>query len=353
MLVVKRFVALTAAVLIAAFATAQSTQSGYVKTKGRMDSTGRIIPGTRIGGAAVQLAGGHSTVADANGNFTLTVPDGKFYLLNVQKQGYVLTDPDVLRKQYFCSDNPLVITMETPQQLLRDQLEAQRKIERTLREQLSERQRELDSLHTLQRITEEEYYQKLQQLYDERASENLVKEMSRRYAAIDFDLVDSFQQQLSVHILNGELDKADSMLNSRGNIMEDIASLDSLRKANAKEATRINDSYHTLDSSIAYERWQQRHLAQLCDDKVETFQQLGQPDSVAYYLQAKAAIDTDNVDWQLAAGRFLSEQLQSYEKALPYYHRALRRTARLYGEGHPKTQALREELKTVQRKPRP
>ena len=78
---------------------AQSSQKGYVKTKGRIDSRGQLIPGQRIASAAIQLTGGHSTVADANGNFTLTVPDKKFYLADVKKQGYVLTDPDVLKKQ--------------------------------------------------------------------------------------------------------------------------------------------------------------------------------------------------------------------------------------------------------------
>ena len=94
--------------LAATFAFGQTTQTGYAKTKGRMDSKGNLIPGTRIGGVAIQLTGGHSTVADANGNFTLTAPDKKFYLSNVQKQGYVLTDPDMLKKQYVCTSNPLV-----------------------------------------------------------------------------------------------------------------------------------------------------------------------------------------------------------------------------------------------------
>ena len=63
--------------LSTSFAFAQSTQIGYAKTKGRMDSKGNLIPGTRIGGVSIQLTGGHSTVADANGDFTLTTPDKK------------------------------------------------------------------------------------------------------------------------------------------------------------------------------------------------------------------------------------------------------------------------------------
>ena len=335
---------------ISVFVGAQPTQSGYVKTKGRLDKNGKLIPGTRIGGAAITLAGGHSTVADANGNFKIAVPDKKFFLKNVQKQGYVLVDPEVLSKQYVQSANPLVITMETPQQQQRDQLEAQRKIERTLRQQMAERQHELDSLLAAKRLNEEEYYQKLQQLYDERASENLVREMSQRFAAIDFDLIDSFQQQLSIYILNGELDKADSMLNSRGNILDDIAKLDSLRKVNDTEAAQIDTFQNTIEYSVAYERWQQDQLARLCDNKILTFQKLNQTDSIAFYLETKAAIDTDNIDWQLDAGRFLSEQLHAYNRALPYYRRALQRALLIYGEEHPETHLLNKEMEALQRK---
>ena len=57
------------------FATAQTTQTGYVKTKGRMDSKGQLIPGTRLSGASIVLTGGHSTVSGGNGNFTLTIPE--------------------------------------------------------------------------------------------------------------------------------------------------------------------------------------------------------------------------------------------------------------------------------------
>ena len=103
--------------MAAAFATAQTTQTGYVKTKGRMDSKGQLIPGTRLSGASIVLTGGHSTVSGGNGNFTLTIPEKKFFLKNVQKQGYQLVDQEILGKQYLYSANPLVITMETPEKL--------------------------------------------------------------------------------------------------------------------------------------------------------------------------------------------------------------------------------------------
>ena len=136
----KRFIfSVILAMAAISMVSAQTTQKGYVKTKGRLDSKGQLIPGQRIASAAIQLTGGHSTVSDANGNFTLTAPDKKFFLSDVRKQGYVLSDPDVLKKQYACSSNPLVITMETPDKQTDDQLAAERKLRRQLQQQLPQR----------------------------------------------------------------------------------------------------------------------------------------------------------------------------------------------------------------------
>ena len=143
--------------LFTLLAPAQTTQIGYAKTKGRMDSKGNLIPGTRIGGVSIQLTGGHSTVSDANGDFTLTAPDQKFYLSDVQKQGYVLTDPEMLKKQYVCSANPLVISMETKEKLADDQLAAERKLRRQLQKQLQQKEEEIDALKEENKLTEEEY----------------------------------------------------------------------------------------------------------------------------------------------------------------------------------------------------
>ena len=178
-------------VLSSFIATAQTTQSGYVKTKGRMDSKGQLIPGTRLGGAAITLTGGRSTVSGTDGTFNLAIPDKKFYLQNVQKQGYQIVDPEVLKKQYVCSANPLVITMETPDKQLEDQLKSERKLRRKLQQQLQRREQEIDSLKENNKISEEEYRQALQKLYaDQESNEKLISDMAKRYAEVDYDLLD-------------------------------------------------------------------------------------------------------------------------------------------------------------------
>lgn len=326
---------------------AQTIQTGYVKTKGRLDNSGKVIPGKRLGSVSIILSNGNSTVSDANGNFSLTIPDKKFYLKNVQKNGYHILDPEILKKEYYYSANPLIITMEVPSQLQKDQLEAQRRIEKTLRNNILLREKELDSLKEAHKLTEEEYYTQLQQLYDDRANEKLIKEMSKKYAEIDYDLIDSFQKQLSFYILNGELKKADSMLNSRGNIFDDIATLDSIRKANLTEKVTLDTLQKDLDASLSYEHWRRDQLAQLCADKASTFIKLQQLDSAAYYLAKRAELDSANVDWQLEAGRFQFEQMNHPDEALPYYQRALFVLKSRYGSESPEVESVFKEMDRI------
>ena len=300
------------------FAFAQTTQVGYAKTKGRMDSKGNLIPGTRIGGVSIQLVGGHSTVADANGDFTLTAPDQKFYLSNVQKQGYVLTDPDILKKQYVCSANPLVISMETPSQQQDDKLAAERKLRRTLQQQLQKREQEMDSLRELNRITEEEYRAALQQIYDEQDhSSRLVKAMAERYVSIDFDNLDEFNRRISDCILNGRLQEADSLIASKGSIQSRVNQLNQQLAANAQVR-------ETLEKSEALARITRDELAADCYHKSEIFQLQNQRDSAAHYLELRARLDSSNVLWQLDAGEYLFRYMARLDQAMTYYERAMR-----------------------------
>ena len=111
----KRILWLSISLLLALGAAAQ-TQQGYVKTKGRRGSDGAVVPGQRISGATVQVKGRSAMVTQANGVFSFPIPANKFYIQSVKKQGYVITDPELLTRQYVYSTNPLILVLETPEQ---------------------------------------------------------------------------------------------------------------------------------------------------------------------------------------------------------------------------------------------
>ena len=85
----------------------------------------------------------------------------------------------MLTKQYDYSTNPLILVLETPEQLTDDKLASERKIRRTLQRQLQQREDEIEDLKEQNKITREEYQQALQQLYaQQETNEKLIGEMA-------------------------------------------------------------------------------------------------------------------------------------------------------------------------------
>ena len=304
-------------------------QQGVVKTRGRMVN-GKLQPGQGLPGATVHVKGNGNEktlgVKNQNGSFSFNVPGTIFNVTKVQKQGYQLVDADLTTKPVQYSKNTLYIVMETPQQQAQDKLASERKIRRTLETQLHAREDEIEALKEQNKITMEEYRKALQQLYaDQESNEKLIKEMAERYATLDYDQLDEFYRQVSYYIEEGELTCADSLLRTRGNVVEQVA--EQLQKGQVIQAQE-----EQLNKAKAVHKLDNEELAHRCYSKYEIFKSLYENDSAAFYLKLRASIDTSNVEWQCDAGIFISEYIADYDKALSYYNRALHQSCIQYGK---------------------
>jgi len=309
------------------------TQHGYVKTKGRLASNGTVITGTRISGATVHVKGRSAVLSQSNGTFSFPIPAQSYYLQSVQKQGYVLTDPDVLSNQYAYSENPLVLVLETPSQQVEDKLAAEKKIRRTLQRQLQEKEDEIESLKAQQKLTDEEYRKKMQEIYTQQESnEKLIGDMADRYSRMDFDEVNEFNRRISQLILDGNLTEADSLLNTKGDINTRIAALRQHQEADAKAEQEINKKQKKLEKSKELTQKELEDLAQDCYSKFEIFKLQHNIDSACYHIELRASLDTTNVEWQINAGDFLRKYMALYKKALSIYKRAARISSLLFGQ---------------------
>ena len=160
----KQHLLLIALILLGLTTTAQ-TQQGYVKTKGRMVN-GQLVPGQGLPGALVAVKG-HTAmlVNSSDGSFSFPVTAAQFRLDSVSKKGYQLVDAETCPKNYTYSTNPLYILMETPEQQLQDQLDAERKIRRNLQKQLQAKEDELEALKGSGKLSAKDYQKALQKLY--------------------------------------------------------------------------------------------------------------------------------------------------------------------------------------------
>ncbi|MBQ8464228.1 MAG: tetratricopeptide repeat protein [Prevotella sp.] len=293
----RRFVALTVC-LWAALAVVAQTQQGFVKTKGRMVN-GQHVAGQGLPGATVTIQGRSAVaVKNANGSFSFPVSGKSFRVQGVQKKGYQLVDADATAKAYHYSPNPIFFVMEMPEQQMEDLLIAQEKISQGLKKQYQRSLAENRRLREENRISQEEYEKNLQQIINEQNnSGKLIKEMAERYASMDYDQLDEFGQRISELILNGDLQEADSMLKTKG----DISSRADIFR---REWQVLNDEKENLaqqrQKTVQARELLQKKMEELatdCYSKAEIFKMQFMVDSAMHYLRQRAELDTMRSDW--------------------------------------------------------
>ena len=321
----KRILILSALLIAVACGAMAQSQTGYVKTRGRIVN-GKVVAGQGLTGATVHVKGRASVlVKNANGSFSFPVTTKQFVIESVNKKGYQLVDADAAPKTYIHSPAPIYLVMETPSQLMEDKLAAERKLRRTLTKRLQQREDELEALKEQNRITQEQYNATMQQLYDQQESnEALVREMAEYYSRIDYDQIDEFNTRVSECILAGDLAKADSLLRSKGDIDERIRKLNEHHDANVQ-------ARETLEKSEQAEQFSRDDLAQDCFSFFRRFALDNKPDSAMCYIEKRAALDSTNCQWQADAGSYLQKRGMT-RQSRKYYDRALKAARKMAAE---------------------
>ena len=320
----KKFCFVVCLLFVGISVASAQTQRGYVKTRGRLQSNGTTIPGTRLSGATVTLKGNNSVTSGANGGFSFAVSNKSFCIINVRKNGYQIYDRDLLGKTHSYSSNDLPIVMDTPDNVLADKLASERKIRRTLQRQLTEKEDEIEALKEQHKITEEQYQKRLQALYkSQENNEKLISEMAEHYSTIDFDQVNEFQRRVAAFIQNGELMRADSLLNTKGSMEERRAQIEKNRSVLNANAEELKKRQEEQEKGEALQTKTIEDFAADCYSRADICKIRHDNDSAAYWLRMRADIDTLNIEWQLEAGLFIHDYLSDFTTSLHYYHRAL------------------------------
>ena len=323
----------TLALWLMAMTLCAQMQQGVVKTKGRMIN-GRLVPGKGLSGAVVSLKGRTSVLVNhTDGCFSFPATGQTFMIENVSKKGYLLVDVDVCRQPYRYSKTPIYLVMETPEQQLEDQLEAKERISTALRKQYQRSMAEKQRLRDEKRISQEEYDKEVQRLVSEQQNNSLfVAKLVNDFAKVDYDQLDEFNRQVHEFILNGEFSRADSMLQSKGDMGRRISDYQKNQYVLSREEGDLSQQKKTITQIDSLIKKQFADLAQDCLSRHQIYKMRYQNDSAAYYIELRANLDTVNVQFQREAGDFLSDYLGDYSGALKYYYRGLSHSKRLYGE---------------------
>lgn len=299
------------------------TQKGFVKTKGRMVN-GKHVPGQGLTGATVDIQGRNSyNVQNKDGSFSFPIPSQTFMVKSVLKKDYQLIDVDALKKSYHYSKNPLYLVMEKPERQEQDLLESERKIRRTLQQQLKNREDELDALKEEHKITLEEYQKSLKQLYaTQKNNEKFISDVAKEYAQMDYDQMTELNRRIHDAISNGRLAEADSLIHTKGDMRSRIEKVKQEEQVEIEREKEIEEEKRKLEEAKAGTIKEKEDIAEDCVTLRKRFMLELKVDSAAYYVEQLINLDTTNIIYLGRAGNFYHD-ICLYDKAEEYYNKAL------------------------------
>ena len=262
----------------------------------------------------------NAIVSGKGGKFSFTIQGkrqgDRCLVTRVEKKGYTLIDK--MPSFAYSISTPVEIVMVSNKQLQQDEKrirdKATEKAEANYNKRIAELERQLQE----KTISEEKYREQLQHVFD--GYENYIKmidDMARRYAMTDYKGISDINRQIQECIENAELERADSLINSKGDINRRKKELEDKRDIKQK----IDSLQLVLEKEIDFSTnelandFYSKHL--ICASRYNN-------DSAAYYLEERANLDTTNMKWQNEAGNYIRDYTTDYNKSLFYFNRLLR-----------------------------
>lgn len=314
----KRAFWLSLFLLTATMLTAQ-VQRGRVKTLGRPNKPGKGLSGVLINVSDVP----NDMVSGNEGTFSFSPKGTKYMMSRIRKNNYQLIDQSIIGRLYPTSTEvPIEIVMVSSQDLMNDKQRiedrAYQRAEQNYKEKIAELEKRLaqhainESEANKERVRLGENYQRYL---------NLISQMAERYATTDYDGISKTNERIMQYIERAELEKADSLLRTKGDMGQ--------REAELKEQEQLTEEF-IIKSKQAIEA-KRNDLAQDYYNKHSIFLGNYQNDSAAYCMERRALLDTTRIEWTLQAGAFISDYLADYPRAIRHYRQALSSALAQYG----------------------
>lgn len=324
----KKLLLISVLCCLAALAAVAQTQQGVVRT---LEKSNR--PSVGIKGVTVSiLEYPNALVTGQGGKFSFTArgkkPGDAIRVSRVTKKGYTLADPKG-RKYAYSSTVPIEIVMVSDKQLAVDKKQIEDKATARAKRTYESRIAELERQLAEKAITEQAYYAERERLSNDYDSYiQLIDEMAERYAMTDYKGLSDINRRILECIENAELERADSLINSKGDLDQ--------RERELREQQELNQATEEfLEQSRRDAEFKLNDLAEDYYNKYTILAAGYRNDSAAYWLERRAALDTTNVEWQNQAGFFNLQYLANYSRAMEYFQMASRQALVQYGEDSP------------------
>lgn len=229
-------------------------QKGEVKTIGRYKQ-----PGETVSGVIVRIHGKHNPViTDDNGAFTLVMKDLKegdaYQFESVRKANYEILDQSLIgRDLAYSSTVPFTIVVVDKSKMEKERAAMQERFEKLFEDKYNKRVEEIETSFANKLISYEQRIDSLEQVENNyEQSKSRADDMINYYLRVNYDELDSLDQEINYLIEQGEFDKAKSLILSKGDINERTAHVEKLRELAERETNAlVRDLLNLFEISVA------------------------------------------------------------------------------------------------------
>ena len=324
----KKTLSVLFALLISCITASAQIQNGYVRSQGTSyNRTGSPLKGARV---FVKGLNG-SKVTAPNGTFNFNLGGGKtqFCISSVTLKGYTLLSP--LAPAYNVGKAAVEIVMQSREERIQNEARISKVIEEritksynaktrelqkkitSLEKALSDKKKNSDELETQIRSLKEQ----LGNLDNQYLKRNeLIDIIVEEYVNLDYATMNNRKAELCSYIETGELEKADSLLNTIdiNKEMNDIKTLN--RDIEEKESMLAKEKEirkNKIETACMY--WRGKY-----DSAIQHMQY----DSAAVYVKNLADVDTCNFENVFVCANFFYKQ-NCFKEAEEYYIKILKK----------------------------
>ena len=323
----KKTLSVLFALLMSCITASAQIQNGYVRSQGTSyNRTGSPLKGARV--FVKGLNGAKVTAPNGTFNFNLGGGKTQFSISSVTLKGYTLLSP--LAPAYNVGKIAVEIVMQSREERIQNEARISKVIEEritksynaktrelqkkitSLEKALSDKKKNSDELETQIRSLKEQ----LGNLDNQYLKRNeLIDKMVEEYVNLDYATMNNRKAELCSYIETGELEKADSLLNTIdiNKEMNDIKTLN--RDIEEKESMLAKEKEirkNKIETACMY--WRGKY-----DIAIQNMQY----DSAAVYVKNLADVDTCNFQNVFVCATFFHKQ-NRFKEAEEYYIKILK-----------------------------
>ena len=230
--------------LLSAVVASAQVQQGYVRTINRPDR--QPVPVAHV---TLNISGAPNAVlSNEEGVFSFNCIGQSYRIMRVQKQGYQLIDKDVIgRQQPFSPSVRQEIVMVAQEDLEADKRRIEDKAYARAQADYERRLAEIQQQLATQEITEQQAAQAEVALGDNyQKYVEMIGDMAERYAMMDYEGISDLNRQILQCIENAELEKADSLINTKGSMEQRLQEIREQQQANQQAREFLEQSEKSL-----------------------------------------------------------------------------------------------------------